>query len=424
VALHWKILISIFLACLAGLATGPDDQLLGINFYYTYDFIGDIFLNALRMLIVPLITSSIILGITQLGTSKALGRLGAKTITYYMFSSLIAITIGLMAVNLVQPGIISGEPVAQKLGLIEDVESTLKRVEGRGMHDIINVFKRMIPDNIVDAAAKGNMLGLIFFSILFGTFMSRIQEDLKTTLTNFWKGVFETMMLITIWIMTYIAPIGVFGLVAKTVSDTGFAGFQPILAFLLTVTFALCLHMFVVLPLMLRFIAKVHPIRHFRAMTPALLTAFSTSSSSATLPLTMECVEKEANVSNQTTSFVLPLGATINMDGTALYECVAAMFIAQAYGLDLTIGVQFTVVLLALITSIGVAGVPAASLVAIIIIMGAIGLPPEGIGLIMVTDRILDMFRTAVNIFSDSCGAVIIAKTEGETNLLPDRSQS
>ena len=197
--------------------------------------------------------------------------------------------------------------------------------------------------------------------------------------------------------------------------------FQPLAVFFLSVVLALVLHMFVFLPAVLKFIARVDPIMHFKAMLPALLTAFSTSSSSATLPVTMDCVEKRAGVSNQVAGFTLPLGATVNMDGTALYECVAAMFIAQAYGLQLDMVTQFTIVLIALLTSIGVAGIPSASLVAIAIILAAIGLPLEAIGLILVVDRVLDMCRTAVNVFSDSCAAVTIASLEGETVLLSER---
>lgn len=218
------------------------------------------------------------------------------------------------------------------------------------------------------------------------------------------------------------APLGVFALVAKVIAgleDEGIADLAQALGlFFLTVVFALLFHIAVVLPILLKFVARVNPIRHYQAMAPALLTAFSTASSSATLPLTMECVEKNAGVSSRTSSFVLPLGATVNMDGTALYECVAAMFIAQAYGLELTFTTQFIIVLVALLTSIGVAGIPAASLVAITIILSTIGLPLEALGLILAVDRILDMFRTAVNVFSDSVGAVIVARLEGETEIL------
>jgi Na+/H+-dicarboxylate symporter len=236
-------------------------------------------------------------------------------------------------------------------------------------------------------------------------------------LFNFWQGLADTMMLITMWIMRF-APYGVFALVAETVASTGFAAFRPMLWFFFTVMLALAVHTFIALPLALKLVGGVSPRAHFRAMAPAMLTAFSTASSSATLPLSMECLEKKAGVSKRTTSFVLPLGATINMDGTALYECVAAIFLAQAYGLELSFATQFTVVLIALLTSIGVAGIPAASLVAITVILTAIGLPIEAIGLLLVTDRVLDMCRTAVNIFSDSCGAVLIARSEGEETLL------
>jgi proton glutamate symport protein len=224
---------------------------------------------------------------------------------------------------------------------------------------------------------------------------------------------FDVMIAMTMWVMKF-APLGVFGLVAKTVAATGFAAFGPLMLLFLTVLIALFVHAFVTLSLLLTFVGGVSPLSFMKKMSPVMLTAFSTASSSATLPLTMETVEKEVGVSNNTTSFVLPLGATINMDGTALYECVAAIFIAQAYGLDLSLVQQFTIVLVALLTSIGVAGIPAASLVAISVILGVIGLPLEGLGLLLVTDRLLDMLRTAVNVYSDSCGAVIIARTEGE----------
>ena len=286
-----------------------------------------------------------------------------------------------------------------------------------GGGDIAGIFLRMVPPNIVSAAANGRMLGLIFFGLLFGYFITRIDSSKKQVLTLFWNGVFDVMMKMTELIMKF-APVGVFGLVAKVVSSTGLGAFVPLAYFFVTVLAALAAHFFIVLPSLLVIFGGIRPIRHYKAMLPAILTAFSTSSSSATLPITMDCVEHDAGVSNRTTSFVLPLGATINMDGTALYECIAAMFIAQAYGLELGVVQQFTVVLTALLTSIGVAGIPAASLVAISIILGAMGLPLEGIGLILAVDRVLDMCRTVVNVFSDSCGAVIIARTEGEKNVL------
>jgi len=266
------------------------------------------------------------------------------------------------------------------------------------------------------------MLGLIFFSLLYGFFMTRIAEAYAEAQYNFWQGVFEVMIKITDLIMRF-APLGVFALVAKVVAGTGFDAFAPLASFFFSVAAALAIHFVITLPLLLYFVGGVSPIRHFKAVSSALLTAFSTASSSATLPITMECVEKNAGVSNRTTSFVLPLGATVNMDGTALYECVAAMFIAQAYGLELSFATQFTVVLVALLTSIGVAGIPAASLVAISIILAAIGLPVEGIGLILAVDRVLDMMRTATNVWSDSAGAVIIGTLQGEEGILEEKSR-
>ena len=418
--LHWQILIAIILAGIAGTLTGTEGSFLGITFYSAYDFLGTLFMNALRMIIVPLIMASIIVGIASLDSGSDLGRLGGKTLLYYAFSSTMAILIGLFFVNLFTPGLSGGEPVGDALNLTVDsneLESTMVRVEGRGGGDIVQIFLRMVPTNIVAAAADGQMLGLIFFSLVFGYFMTQIPAKQSDALLTLWRGISETMMKITMWVMKF-APYGVFGLVAETVASTGFAAFRPLLVFFITVLLALATHAFIALPLVLKYVAKVRPTRHFQAMAPATLMAFSSASSSGTLPLTMECVEKNAGVSERTTSFVLPLGATINMDGTALYECVAAIFLAQAYGIEMTFATQFTVVLIALLTSIGVAGIPAASLVAITVILTAIGLPVEAIGLLLVTDRVLDMCRTSVNIFSDSCGAVIIAKSEKETGIL------
>jgi len=415
-ALHWQILIALLAALVAGTLSGKEASLFGVSFYSVYDFIGTMFLNALKMIIVPLVLSSIITGIAGLGNHSGLGRLGAKTITFYALSSFLAILIGLVLVNITQPGIINGEAAAQQLNLNTDAQqmaAVLEKVEGKGAGDITDVFLRMVPTNVIAAAADGQLLGLIFFGLLFGFFMTRIDNELKVLSIKFWQAVFDTMMLITLWVMKF-APYGVFGLVAKTVAATGFAAFQPLLIFFFTTLAALAIHAFITLPLLLRFVGRIKVGKFMNKMSPVMLMAFSTASSSATLPLTLETVEKEVGVSNSTTSFVLPLGATINMDGTALYECVAAIFIAQAYGLDLSFVQQFTIVFVALLTSIGVAGIPAASLVAITVILGVIGLPLEGLGLLLVTDRILDMIRTSVNVFSDSCGTVIIARTEGE----------
>ena len=420
--LHWQILIALVLAVIAGRLSGTDGELLGMAVYPVYVFIGVLFMNALKMIIVPLVMSSIITGICGIGGTTGLGRLGGKTLLFYMTTSLLAILTGLLIVNLLNPGLVNGEPAREILGMnTDELMAVTDKVEGRSMSDLSDVFLSMVPANVIAAAAEGKMLGLIFFSLLFGYFITRIDKEKGELLTRFWQGVADVMMAMTSLIMKF-APLGIFGLVAKTIAGIGPDQLDELVVslgtFTLSVLLALLIHVVITLPLMLAFVGKVNPLAMYRAMAPALLTAFSTASSSATLPLTMECVEDNAKVSVRTSSFVLPLGATVNMDGTALYECVAAMFIAQAFGLELSFVTQFTVVLVALLTSIGVAGVPAASLVAITIILGTIGLPMEAIGLILAVDRILDMFRTAVNVFSDACGAVIIARTEGEEGIL------
>lgn len=413
-ALHWQILIALLLAVLMGIWSGTEATVLGVTWLAIYTFIGTLFLNALKMIVVPLVVSAIIMGVSNVGSQGGFGRLGAKTITYYIATSFIAIMIGLVLVNVIQPGVSENQTVP----VLAADESVMSAVAGKSAVDVVDIFLRMVPVNVVDAAAQGQMLGLIFFSLLFGYFMTRLEGDIKTTLNNFWQGIFEVMMLITTWVMKF-APLGVFGLVAASVAKTGLDQFGYLALFFVTVVLALATHMLVVMPLLLRFVGKVkNPWLHFQAMAPALLTAFSTSSSSSTLPITINALEKRAGVSNRVSSFVLPLGATVNMDGTALYECVAAVFIAQLFGVPLDFSTQLLIVVIALTTSIGVAGIPSASLVAISIILVAVGLPAEAIGLLLVVDRLLDMMRTAVNIFSDSVGAVIIARSEGEDQVL------
>jgi Na+/H+-dicarboxylate symporter len=258
------------------------------------------------------------------------------------------------------------------------------------------------------------MLSLIVFSLLFGVALMKLPTERVAYQAGLWQDVYAAMLRITDWVMRF-APLGVFALVAKTVSKTGVSALAPLAGFFFTVVAALAIHAFVNLPLYLWLAARIPPRPHFKALSEALVTAFSTSSSSATLPRTLHCLETKSGVSRRVSSFVVPLGATVNMDGTALYECVAVLFIAQAYGLDLSLAAQVTVVALALLTSVGVAGIPSASLVAIVLILGAVGLPLEGLGLILAVDRILDMCRTAVNVFSDASGAVLVAKWEGET---------
>ncbi len=400
IELHWQILVALVAAILYGV-------------YYTEQieyvaWMGDLFMNGLRMIIVPLVLTSIISGVANIGTGENLGRLGLKTMGYYLLTSTFAILTGLFFVNILQPG------VGADIGLAQSVDGI-----GASKETIGQTLLNIVPTNIFDAFANGKMLSIIFFAILFGFFITQVTAKSRETMTDFFNSAFEVMMKVTMFIIKF-TPFGIFGLVAKVIAEqAGDPGklvelAQSMGVYMLAVLGALAFHAFILLPILLKFIARVSPWAHLRSMRNALLTAFSTSSSGATLSLTMSSVEKNSGVSNKISSFTLPLGATINMDGTALYECVAAMFIAQAYGVELGVMDQALVVVTALLASIGAASIPMAGLVMISIVLTAAGLPLEGIGLILAVDRILDMFRTSVNVWSDSCGAVIIAKSEGE----------
>lgn len=416
--LHWQILIALGLGVGAGLLWPAGSAAIGgVEPAALFEFVGSLFLRALRMVIVPLVAASIIGGVAGVGAGRGLGRLFAKTFGWYVSTSLIAILTGLLLVNAVRPGVDAQGPVASRLGLSGPPADLAAKLEGRGAGDIVAIFQRMIPDNAVAAAAEGDMLALIFFCIILGLGVASLPPQMGQKQLDFWDSLNAAMLKVTGWVMAT-APIGIFALVARLVATTGFGAFGSLARYGLVVLAALVIHGALTLPLIVRVFGRLPPWRHIRAVAPALLTAFSTRSSSATLPLTMECVEKRAGVSNRISSFVLPLGATVNMNGTALYECVAAMFIAQAYGIELGFGTQFAVVMTALLASIGAAGIPAAGLVMMSIVLDAAGLPLEGIALILAIDPILDMCRTTINVFGDTCVAVVVARSEGETDVL------
>ena len=394
--LHWQILIALILAVLFGIYLK--------NYVGYIAWMGEVFLRALKMIIIPLIFSSIVSGITNIGSAESIGRLGLKTIIYYISTSIFAILTGLVLVNILKPGVGADLNLSQTVDL--DVNSDT----------LGQTLIKIIPDNIFLAmSSNGQMLSVIFFAMLFGFFITRIRSDYQGILTGFFNGVVEVMMKLTMFIIKF-TPFGIFGLVAEKVSQQTdlVALMQSMGLYMCVVLFGLIIHSAVTLSLLVKVLGRTSPLQHFNAMRTPLITAFSTSSSSATLPLTIYAVENNSGVSKRISSFVLPLGATINMDGTALYECVAAMFIAQAYGIELSVVSQIIVVITALLASIGAAGIPMAGLVMITIVLTAVGLPLEGVGLILAVDRILDMFRTTVNVWSDTCGAVIIAKTEKE----------
>lgn len=399
--LHWQILIAFVLAIILGITIPEHSGYLR--------WLGDLFLRALKMIIVPLVFSSIVSGVANLGSTNSLGRLGIKTISYYITTSVFAILTGLLLVDLINPG------VGADLGFRMDVPEMTSSTGSLG-----DIILRMIPTNIFDALASADMLAIIFFAIMIGFFIPRVHSEFSDLMIKFFNAIFEVMMKLTSFIIKF-APLGILGIVTGVVADQAadksklVSMIQHLGIYMITVLAGLSIHFFITLPLILKFVGKVNPFLHYKAMSLPIITAFSTSSSSATLPLTIEAVENKAGVSNKISSFVLPLGATINMDGTALYECVAAMFIAQAYGIELGFVQQLIVVVTALLASIGAAGIPMAGLVMMSVVLTAVGLPLEGVGLILAVDRILDMCRTVVNVFSDTCGTVIIAKSEGET---------
>jgi len=395
--LHWQILIAFIIAVLFGIFL--KDQVKYVS------WMGDIFLRLLKMIVIPLILSSIISGIANIGGHGNFGRLGLKTLAYYMTTTIFAITVGLILVNIIKPGVgmdISSISISETINF-----------ERQSMSDM---FIQIVPQNIFQSMASNQFLSVIFFALLVGIYITRMGSKNKIILTDFFDAFFELFMNITMLIIK-LAPFGIFGLIVKVVAEQDDFGnmVMKLGSFMLTVIAAILIHALIILPLLTRFIGKAKPFKHFNNVKTTVITAFSTASSAAALPLNMEETHDNSGVSNKITNFTLPIGATVNMDGTAIYIAAVVMFIAQAKGVDMGLKEQIIIMITALMSSIGTAAVPMASLVIITIILEVLGLPIEMMALILPVDRILDMFRTATNVWSDSCGAVIIAKSEGET---------
>lgn len=403
-----QVLGAIVLAVIAGLYTGVDAGLFGVTYYQIYSLLGQLFLNALMLVVVPLVTSSIISGTAKMGGEKSFGTLGAKAAVVFLGTTGIAIAIGWLLSATIQPGILQGAGnIIGEAGL--DLAAS---ANGGAFEKFEQILYRLVPSNIIAAAASGQMLGLIFFSFLFGFFISRIPKEQGSLLLGMAQGVFGVMMKMTEFIMKAM-PFGVFGLVAKVVAVTGIDSFSSVGYYFFTVIFGLALYMLGALSLLL-ILARLNPLKQLKGMAPALLTAFTTSSSAATLPVTMECVEEKLKVSNRIASFILPLGTSVNLAGSSMQVIISVFFIAQVYGVDLSFSTQVLIFFMTWVLSIGVAGIPSASLISIVIILSALGFPSDGIGLLMAVERILDMCRTMVNTYSNSCSAVLIAKSEGE----------
>ena len=401
--LHWQVLVAMVVGAITGLVVGEPAA-------ESFGWIGDLFMKLLRMIIVPLVLTSIISGVASVGGGRALGRLFSKTLGYYLLSSLLAVMVGLLMVNLVRPGVGANMTDTTQQELPELATATSP----------VELLLDIVPENVIQAAAAADMLSFIFFCIVFGAAITTLPDKTRNIVTELFDALFHAMMRLTSGIIKFL-PIGVFALITRMVATTGFDAFRSLALYAVTVGSSITIHLFVTLPILLLILGRIAPRTHFANMREPLLIAFSTSSSGATLPVTLNTVEKKVGVSNKVASFVLPMGATVNMDGTAIFECVGALFIAQVLGFDLTIMQQAVVVLTALLASIGAAAVPSAGLVVIFIVLEAIGLRGPDVNVIvgsmLAIDRPLDMYRTAANVFSDSCGAAIIARSEGETEV-------
>jgi len=389
----------IFVGLFGGMAAG---RIFGESIVPIAEPLSDLFLRLLRMAIMPLIITSLTAAVISVGGKRNLERLGLKTFGYYIASSLMAILTGQILVNLFKPGV----------GSVIQLEEEVSEIPA-AQQSVVDLIFNIIPENPFQALAEGHVLPVIFFCILFGYFVTRLDEPHRSQLGGLFQGAFHAMMKLT-KLVIWTAPIGVFGINARIVATTGFEAFRSLGFYFGIVLIGLAIHATVTLPTLLYLVTRRNPFRHYKGMPPALVTAFSTCSTIVTLPLTMEAVTGNSKVSEKISSFVLPIGATVNMDGTALYECVAVIFIAQVYGFTLGFDQQLVIVVTALLASIGAASVPMSGLVMMSIILAAVGLPLEGVAIILAVDRILDMFRTMVNVLSDSCGAVIVAKWEGE----------
>ena len=419
--LHWKIIIGLVLGLLWGLFS----SFAGLN-EFTSNYIrpfGDIFITLLKLIAVPLVLASLVVGVSSLNDMTKLSRMGGKTILIYMFTTVFAITIGLSIVNLIEPGYTLPEETRTTL-----MESYGEGVEGRGEaaaefmeRSPLQFFVDIVPENFFEAASdNGNMLQIVFVALLLGIGIVQIPLQKAQVLINVFESLNDVIIKIVDLIMKT-APYGVFALMAVVIVDLAGDDISQALTLLkalgwycIAVVIGLLIHVLVVYSSLFKIFSKMKLKDFFSAIQPAVLLGFSTSSSVATLPVTMERVEKNLGVEEEVSSFVLPVGATINMDGTSLYQAVAAVFIAQALGLDLSIAQQLTIVLTATLASIGAAGVPGAGIIMLVIVLQAIQVPVEGIALILGVDRILDMLRTAVNVTGDAAVSVAVAYTEGK----------
>lgn len=414
-ALHWKIVIGMVLGLLFGLLM-KNLEMKGIVVDWVKPF-GTIFINLLKMIAVPLIVVSLIVGLSDLKDISKLSKLGGRTVVLYLFTTVTAVSIGLVLANIIEPGSFINEESRKSLleNFAGDAAQKIELAEKAKSSGPLQPLVDIVPDNFFMALSNnGSMLQVILFVILIGIGLILIDENKSKPVVDFFKGLNDVIMKIIDFIMMA-APYGVFALMAALMVEIpDFSTLAALGVYALTVVLGLSLMMFVLYPTLLLTLAKMNPVRFFKAIAPAQLLAFSTSSSAATLPVTMECVTEKLGVDEEVSSFVLPLGATVNMDGTSLYQAVAAIFIAQAMGIPLDLQTQLMIIVTATLASIGSAAVPSAGMVMLVIVLGQAGIPEAGLALIFAIDRPLDMCRTVVNVTSDAAVTTIVAKSVGK----------
>ncbi|HEX9705560.1 MAG TPA: dicarboxylate/amino acid:cation symporter [Gemmatimonadales bacterium] len=414
--LYTKILLGLAFGILAGLAAKLGGMRWLADALIFIEPVGTVFIRLITMIVIPLVVASLLIGTASLGSIRRLGRLGGRTIGYYLGTTALAVTMGLLVSNVIAPGARIDPATRDRLAAELQGEAAGRLAIAESTPALRDVLVNVVPPNPVRAAADFDLLPLIVFTVIFGAAVGLLAGERKRAVVTFFEGINEASGTVIGWVMM-IAPYAVFALLGAVVARFGLDVLRSLLVYALTVVLGLALHGLGTLALLVRFAARLNPVLFYRRIAAAPLVAFSTSSSNATLPVTMETAERRLGISREVKSFVLPLGATINMDGTALYQAVAVMFIAQLYGVSLDLGQQLIIVLTATLASIGAAGVPSAGLITLIVVLNSVGLGGQaqaGIALILGVDRILDMLRTAVNVTGDLSCAAFIARTEGE----------
>ncbi|MCX7798507.1 MAG: dicarboxylate/amino acid:cation symporter [Melioribacter sp.] len=375
-------------------------------------WVGEVFIKLLNMIAIPLVLASLIVGAASLGDIKKFARIGAKTLALYVFTTVVAISLGLTIANIIRPGEIISPFTKERLLSAYNTELKSK-IQTELDFSISKMITNIVPRNPFNAISNSEMIQIVFFAVMFGMVLTMIKREKAEPLIIFFDGISEVMIKF-VDIVMLIAPIGVFALIAATVSEFGFDILQTLIWYSLTVFIGLVIHLFVTYPIILKSLSKISVKNFFKNIKRVQLVAFTTSSSAATLPVNMEVCQDNLKISKSITSFVLPLGATINMDGTALYQGVASLFIAQVFGIDLSFFQQLTIVLTAVLASIGTAPVPGVGIIMLLVILKSVGIPEEGIALIMGVDRILDMCRTVVNVTGDAVVASVVATSENQ----------